>query len=150
MELLGQHPDVLSQVRADRALLPNLLEEALRLSSPVLFLFRHTPEPVELAGAVVPNGAMVAALYASANRDPDVFEDPESFCLGRVNADRHVAFGSGIHFCVGSALARAEAYACASSLLDRFSGIQLGKVQAGDDTGGIKLRSRKHLHVTFV
>ena len=88
-----------------------MVEESLRFDAPVLGLFRTTTSPVELHGVEVPAEAKVMLLYGSANRDGEVFADADEFRLDRPPAEarRHLAFGLGVHFCLGAALARLEA-----------------------------------------
>lgn len=105
---LLDNPDQLAAVQAEPALIPDLVEEALRYTSPVQLLFRQTLREVKLAGVTLPAGAIVLPSYAAANRDPARFPDPDRFDVKR-NAQGHLAFGLGIHFCLGAGLARLEA-----------------------------------------
>jgi cytochrome P450 len=105
---LLEHPAELARLVADRSLVPLLVEEALRYDSPAQLLFRTATEDVEIAGVRIPAGAVVAPLFASANRDERVFPDPDRFDVTR-DPKEHLAFGHGIHFCLGAALARLEA-----------------------------------------
>ena len=100
--------DTLERVRENAALVPALVEEALRWSSPVQLLFRQTREETTLGGVQIPSGAIVLPCYAAANRDPRRFADPDRFDIDR-NTQGHLAFGLGIHFCLGAGLARLEA-----------------------------------------
>ncbi|KYF53164.1 cytochrome [Sorangium cellulosum] len=106
--LLMDHPGVYARIRADRALIPAFLEEALRFEPPAQIALRQAKADVEIRGVTVPAGAFVAALIGSANRDERVFPDPDRFDIDR---ERQVglSFGHGVHFCIGAALARAEA-----------------------------------------
>ncbi|WP_437333341.1 cytochrome P450 [Sorangium sp. So ce394] len=106
--LLMDHPEVYARIRADRALIPAFLEEALRFEPPAQIALRQAKADVEIRGVTVPAGAFVAALIGSANRDERVFPDPDRFDIDR---ERQVglSFGHGAHFCIGAALARAEA-----------------------------------------
>jgi cytochrome P450 len=117
--LLIQNPDQLKLVREDRALIPNLIEEALRLESPVQTLFRMATCDTEVGGVEIPKGARIAVSYAAANRDPAVFPDPDRFDVTRKNAKEHLAFSRGEHFCIGAALARKEANIAFETLLER-------------------------------
>jgi cytochrome P450 len=107
---LAERPGSLDRIRENPELAAVAVEESLRFDSPVLGLFRTTTCPVERHGVVIPEGAKVMLLYSAANRDPDVFEDPNSFSLDRDvhEARRHLAFGFGIHVCLGAALSRLE------------------------------------------
>lgn len=127
MWLLAEHPDVADRLRAEPALIPGAVEEILRLESPVQCLFRTATGDQEVGDSgVVPNDAKVAVLYASANRDPAVFADPDEFRVDREPAElrRHVAFGAGIHTCVGAALARAELRTVLELVLERLPGLR--------------------------
>ncbi len=105
---LTEHPAELARVQRERALVPALVEEALRYDSPAQAVFRETTRDTELAGVAIPRGAIVVPLLGSANRDETAFPNGERF---EVTRDRpsHVAFGFGVHFCLGAALARLEA-----------------------------------------
>jgi cytochrome P450 len=116
--LLIQHPDQLALVRKDPSWIPNLVEEALRLESPVQTLFRMAKCDTEVGGVALPKGARIAVSYAAANRDPSVFPDPDRFDVTRKNAREHLAFGRGEHFCIGASLARKEAQIAFETLLD--------------------------------
>jgi cytochrome P450 len=106
----------LARVRADRALVPALVEETLRFDAPVQSVLRRTTAEVELAGARIPAGAIAILLLGSANRDERVFADAERFRLDR-ESTKHLAFGAGPHYCLGATLARMEAEAALGALL---------------------------------
>ncbi len=116
--LLIQNPDQLELVRDDPALIPNMIEEALRVESPVQTLFRMAKCDTEVGGVAIPKGARIAVSYAAANRDPAVFPDPDRFDVTRRNAREHLAFGRGEHFCIGASLARKEASIAFETLLE--------------------------------
>lgn len=107
VEAFLDHPDQLTMIEADPTLIHNAVEEGLRFCSPVQGLFRNTTRDVELGGTLLPEGASVMVCYASANRDPSIFPEPDRFDITR-DASRHVAFGRGLHFCLGANLARRE------------------------------------------
>jgi cytochrome P450 len=123
---LLEQPDDLAKVRSDPSLIPQLVEEGLRFHSPVQALFRHTTQPVEVAGTTIPAKATVMPLLASANRDARKFPDPERFDLTR-NADGHVALGHGVHFCLGAPLARLEAKVALEALLRHLPPLKAGE-----------------------
>jgi cytochrome P450 len=105
---LTDHPAALARVQRDRALVPALIEEVLRYDSPVQLVMREVTRDVELGGVPLQAGAIVAPLLGSANRDDDAFPNADRFDLDRERS-AHVAFGNGVHFCLGAALARLEA-----------------------------------------
>ncbi len=113
---------------ADPSLAELVVEESLRFDPPVLGLFRTTSTEVERHGTVIPENAKVMMLYASANRDEQAFEDPDEFRLDRDLAElrrKHLAFGSGIHFCLGAPLARMEGRIALQKLVARFPDLEL-------------------------
>ena len=122
---LLRHPDQLDAIRADPALLTAGIEELLRYDAPVPHAtFRYAVEPVELGGVTIPAGAQVLISLAAANRDRDHFDAADTLDVRREHA-RHLAFGYGIHFCLGAPLARMEAQVAFSSLLNRFPELRL-------------------------
>jgi cytochrome P450 len=122
---LLQHPGELARLRADPALLGGAVEELLRYVSPVNdATFRFTAEPVDLGGVHIGAGEVVLVSLAGANRDPSRYAGPEELDLGR-DSTGHLAFGHGIHYCVGAPLARLEAEIAFGALLRRFGSITL-------------------------
>lgn len=122
---LLQFPAEAERWRRDPALGRNAIDELLRFDSPVQFVQRVAIEPIELAGNTIAPGDSVIPILGSANRDPEAFADPDRLDITRVNANRHVAFGGGIHHCLGAALARAEGEIAVGALLQRFPRIEL-------------------------
>jgi cytochrome P450 len=123
--LLLTHPDQLEQVRADPSLLAGAVEEFLRYESPVqTSTFRVTTEPVVYAGVEIPEGEPVLISLLAANRDDKVFTDADQLDVARKEAG-HIAFGYGIHFCLGAALARLEGRIAIGALLTRFPHLRL-------------------------
>lgn len=119
------NPSQLAAVRADSALLPAAVEEALRYDGPAgTTTLRFTREPIVVGGVEIPAGEFVEVLLGGANRDPEVFERPDSFDVHRKSAS-HIAFGHGIHHCVGAPLARLEGQIGLGRLLERFPGLAL-------------------------
>jgi len=113
---LLNHPAEFAKLRADRALVPQLIEEVLRYDGPVQGIFRVAVQDVELAGTSIPAGAGVFYLNGSANRDERKYADPDRFNVLR-NPRDHLAFGYGIHYCLGAQLARVEAKVALDALL---------------------------------
>jgi cytochrome P450 len=116
---LLQHPDELARLRADRTLLRTAVDEMLRFDSPVQINARTAYADIEIAGHQIGGGSTVLALLGAANRDPARFSDPDRFDVGR-SEGAPLSFGSGIHYCLGAALARMEAQIVFDRLLDRF------------------------------
>ncbi len=124
--LLVEHPEAADRVRTDPGLIPNLVEEALRLAAPTQGMFRVVTQDTVLAGTEIPRGSMCVLMYASANRDEDGFADPDSFVPERPNAKDHLSFGKGVHFCLGASLARAEACVALEKILTRLGDLRFG------------------------
>ncbi len=110
------HPEPLRRVARDLARVPDLVEETLRFDAPIQIVFRTATRDVELAGVRIPQGSVVAPLLGSANRDERAFPEPDRFDLER-RARGHLAFGLGVHFCLGAALARLEARVALEALV---------------------------------
>ncbi|HEX2571088.1 MAG TPA: cytochrome P450 [Polyangia bacterium] len=119
-----EHPAELARLRAAPALLPSAIEEVLRYRSPGQVMFRETTREVEVHGQVIPGGKLVLAVIGSANRDPRLFQDPGRFDIGR-DPNPHIAFGHGIHFCLGASLSRLEGRIALTDLLERVKGFEL-------------------------
>ena len=116
---LMRHPDQLARLRADRSLVPSAVDEVLRFEPPVQIDGRYARADVEIGGHVIPKGDGLLTLLGAANRDPAAVEDPDRFDVGRADVPM-LAFGSGIHYCLGAALARLEGQEVLDALLDRF------------------------------
>ncbi|MDH3684567.1 MAG: cytochrome P450, partial [Acidimicrobiia bacterium] len=127
MRLLGEHPDEWAAVRADPGRAGAVVEETLRLSTPTQGMFRIVTDDTEIAGVAVPAGARVVAMFSAANRDRDVFDDPDSFCPMRADGANHLAFGKGIHYCLGAALARLEGRVAVEELSRRIPAFALAE-----------------------
>lgn len=121
--LLATHPEVQQQLRDTPQLLPAFLEESLRYEPPFRGHYRHVVRDTELCGFDLPAGSRLLLLWGAANRDPAHFDDPHQFRINRATNKGHIAFGKGIHFCVGAALARLEARVVLAHLLDRTSSV---------------------------
>ncbi|WP_338118429.1 cytochrome P450 [Streptomyces coryli] len=133
---LLRHPEQLAALRADRSLLDGAVEEALRYDGPVEgATFRYSLEDVDYGGAVIPAGSVVHVVLASAGRDPKRFPAPDAFDIRRAGQS-HVAFGHGIHFCLGAPLARLEGRIAFRALLDRCPELALDA-----DPGELEWRS---------
>ncbi|MFI6471096.1 cytochrome P450 [Streptomyces sp. NPDC050516] len=122
------HPDQLAALQADLTLMPGAVEEILRYESPSgLASFRYTTEPVTAGGVTVDEGEFVQISLLGANRDPRVFADPDRFDISRADAARHIAFGHGIHHCLGAPLARLQAEIAFTHLLARHPDLRLSE-----------------------
>ena len=148
--MLVENPEQMAKVRADHSLIPNLVEEALRMEAPVQMLPRFTKEDVEVGGVAIPKGSVVMAMYGCANRDGAKYPNPDMFDIERDNARTQLAFGQGPHFCVGAALARSEARIAFELLLSRLNNIALASVDTPTHRElSMTLRGLTNLHLTF-
>jgi cytochrome P450 len=123
--LLVNHPEQRERLRVEPSLWPNAVDEILRFDSPVQRTGRVAHRDTVVAGERVGAGRMVMTLLGGANRDPEVFDEPQRFDVGRANAGEHVAFSSGIHYCLGAGLARMEGEVGLRALFDRFPDLAL-------------------------
>ncbi len=151
MKLLVEQPEVWAQLKSDpEQYLRTFCEEVLRLEGPVQGLFRMAAEDIELHGVTIPKGSMINVRYAAANRDEREFECPEQLDLTREKPGKHLAFGSGIHHCIGAPLARRELYWSFRALVDRIDDMNF---EAGANTfeqaPSFSLRALKDLHINF-
>jgi cytochrome P450 len=146
MHALIDNPDQLTRLRNDLGLMPRATEEMIRWVTPVKHFMRTAAADTAVRGIPIAGGESVLLSYASANRDEDVFEDPFRFDVGR-EPNKHVAFGYGVHFCMGAALARMEVSSFFSELLPRLKSIELSgdpQLTATTFVGGLK-----HLPVRY-
>jgi cytochrome P450 len=142
------NPDQLALVREDRSLLPNAIEESLRLEPAAAVIDRYATHDVRLGGAAIGQGELVTISIAGANRDPDVFPDPDRFDVRRENARLRVAFAHGPHVCIGMHLARLEAHAAVGRVLDRLPGLRLDPARPAVPRG-LVFRKPPALHVAW-
>jgi cytochrome P450 len=144
--LLLQHPEELAVVHGDPAVLPNAIEEALRLVPPVAFIERWTPAPTSFGGVELGRGEFVGVSTLACNRDPEVFADPLRFDVRRDNARHHLAFSFGLHYCLGVNMARLQGAIVLKALLERLPGLEL--VEA-PEPHGFAFRKPAELHVQW-
>jgi cytochrome P450 len=147
---LVRDPELQDRVRADPALVQPLVEEVLRLESPVQGMFRYASETTTLGGVEVPEGSILWLSYGSANRDETQFQASDEITLGRSDPQPHLAFGRGEHFCLGAGLARLEARVGVETLLARLDDIRLDG--ADEDLAylpNFMLRGIRRLPLTF-
>jgi cytochrome P450 len=134
-DLLGvpdeDRADLQARLRAEPGLVPNFVEECLRIESPVKGDFRLARVTTTVAGTEIPAGTTVMVVNGAANRDPRKFDHPAEFQLERANARQHVAFGHGPHSCPGAPLARAEGRITIERFLDRMSDIRIADAEHG-------------------
>jgi cytochrome P450 len=121
---LLKHPDAWSALKEDPALIPSAVEEMMRFDTPLQFFERYVREDMSYAGQTWPRGTKLALYYASANRDPEVFPDPERFDIRR-DPNPHLAFGLGLHYCIGAPLARLELQTALRTLASRLPDLHL-------------------------
>ncbi|MBB5082833.1 cytochrome P450 [Nonomuraea endophytica] len=121
---LFRNPAELERLRADRSLLPTAIEELMRWDTPLQMFERWVLEDIEVEGVAIPKGVEVALLFGSANRDPEVFTDPDRLDVGRAD-NPHISFGAGIHFCLGAPLARIELMESFGALLEKAPKLEL-------------------------
>ena len=141
LHALIERPEMLRRLQADPSLIPQAVEEILRWVTPVRHFMRTVTEATELEGVPLQKGDRVYNSYLAANYDPAEFTDPRRFDIDRPNADRHLAFGSGVHYCLGAKLARMEIERAFRALLPRLESIELaGPLEMTRTTfvGGIK------------
>jgi cytochrome P450 len=124
MRLLLEHPEERRRLAADPSLLPSAIEEMLRYNPPVMYFRRTATQDVELAGQRIREGDKVTLYYPSANRDENVFPEPDRFDIGR-SPNEHLAFGFGEHYCVGAHLARMQLRVLFEEVLTRMPDIEL-------------------------
>ncbi len=138
------------QLRNDPSLIDNFIEEGLRFEAPVGGLFRMAKEDTTVGNTQLSEGDHIWLIFAAANRDPQMFSEPDTFSVDRENARDHLAFGHGEHFCIGAMLARLEARIAIEQILERMENIRLvdGKNSFEyEDT--FVLRGLKELHIAF-
>jgi cytochrome P450 len=127
--LLLTHGEQLDALRTDRSLIPQAIEEALRYESPVGLTLRVTTKATSISGVDIPEGAVVASMLFSANRDPEAYDNPEQFDIFR-EPTQHLSFGTGPHLCLGMHLARMETRVALNALFDRLPNLRLDQDEA--------------------
>jgi cytochrome P450 len=125
LEALARNPDQLRTLQRDPSLLDNAVEEMIRWVTPVRHFLRHAQEDYTLRGVPIAKGDVLLMSYLSANRDEDVFRDPLRFDVTRPDASNQLAFGTGVHFCLGANLARMELRTFFDQLLPRLDSLEL-------------------------
>jgi cytochrome P450 len=143
-----EHPQALEQLYADPGLLPGAIEEVLRYRSPVSRMFRLSVSEAVVGGQRIEPGQLVIAWIGSANRDPEVFPDAESFDIRRA-PNPHIAFGHGIHFCLGAPLARLEAKIALEAILERFQNIRITQDEPLEPLSDVILHGFRRVPIAF-
>ena len=148
MHSLLRFPEQLQRLRHDRSLLPTAVQEMFRFEPPLPFFHRYCTENVEIAGQQFAPGTRFGLLYGSANRDAEIFDDPDRFDVGR-RPNPHKAFGGGAHFCLGIHLARLTMTVFFGELIERFASVELLD-PAPTYKPGLSVRGPRHLHVRCI
>ncbi len=148
--LLIQNPSIAQQVRGDDKKLRNVIEEVLRTRSPSQGLYRIVKQDTEIGGVPIPKGSVVNVRIGAGNRDEGVFDHAERFDPERKNLSKHLAFGVGLHFCMGAQLSRNEIFAAYRTLFDQVKAVRLDEARGGyayfESTFFMGFR---HFHVLF-
>ena len=131
LKTLGEKPELQQQVREDRSLIPEFVEEVLRLDGPTKAHFRLAKRHARVGDVDVAPGTTVMLVQSAMRRDPRKFESPEEFRLDRKNMGTQLAFGKGIHICIGAPLARTEANLGMQRVLDRLADIRIDEEKHG-------------------
>jgi cytochrome P450 len=156
LKYLAEYPELQDELRAHRERIPDFVEEALRMESPVKADFRLARRASTVAGVDIEPGTPVMLLNGAANRDPRRFESPAEFRIDRPNARDHIAFGRGVHSCPGGPLARVEGRVSVERILDRMRNIRLSEEHHGPPSSRHFeyeptwiLRGLRELHIEF-
>jgi len=144
LHALLRFPDQLARLKADPRLMPTAVQEMFRFESPLPFFDRYAAEDVEIGGIAYPRGTRFGLLYGAANRDPEQFENPDDFDVGRT-PNRHLAFGGGAHFCLGNHLARLDMDVIFTTLFRTFRSIEL--IEAPDYKRSLSVRGPRALRL---
>ena len=147
--LLLRDPDQLATVLSQRALLKRAVEESLRVESPTQWSWRKVIADVELGGMTIPAGSRVLLAWASGNRDTARFDQPDDFSCTRSNVKDHLAFGHGIHFCLGASLARLEGEIAIGRLFERLPNLRFASDGELDHIDSAIFRSVRQLKLAF-
>jgi cytochrome P450 len=150
VRMLAEDPELQQRLRDHPEDIDAFVEEALRLESPFRQMMRSVPHDTTLGGTDIEAGSTALLLFAAGNRDPAQFDEPDRVDLTRESPKRHLAFGHGIHFCVGAALARIEARAVLTELLEQTRNFTLDPDHAPQWVDSLLVRRHEqlHLHVT--
>lgn len=145
---LAMHPETFARVKTDPSLIPQTLEEVVRWQSPVQAVTRYVAKDVEVAGVTFHAGDLVNCMIGAANRDADVFADPDIFDIDRADISRHIGFATGPHVCLGNQLARAEGRIALSRLIARLPGLEVDRDHLVQPEG-YEFRQPPRLHLKW-
>jgi len=143
-----EHPKELERLRRQPELLPSAIEEVLRYRSPVQWMFRGTRREARMHGQVIPAGKLVLPMIGSANRDPTQFPDPDQFDIAR-EPNAHIAFGHGVHFCLGASLARLEAKIALTEFLRRIKNFRPASTEPWEPRKALHVHGPSKLPIRF-
>ncbi len=156
VQILGERPDLQQQLREDPSLIPNFIEETLRMESPIKSHFRLASKTVTIGGVPTQAGTTIMLLPGAFNHDPARFENPDEFRIDRPNVREHIAFGRGIHTCPGASLSRVEGLVSLERILARMADIKISEAHHGPADarrytydGSFMMRGLTELHIDF-
>tara|TARA_B110001452_G_scaffold139084_1_gene115645 strand:+ start:10801 stop:12048 length:1248 start_codon:yes stop_codon:yes gene_type:complete len=149
MKILLDNPAIIELLREDKNLIPGFLDEVMRFECPVQCLYRVVTKDTQLGDFELKQGSRVMLGWGSAGRDPDYFDDPNTFIFDRPNAHRHIGFGWGPHVCIGLGLARAEARIAIAAIIDRLTGMKMAANYRPTYAPTFATRGFKDLHFSF-
>jgi cytochrome P450 len=147
---LVENPSLFAQLKVDRSLVRPFMEETLRRDGPPQRLFRVALKDIDVGGAAVKAGDWAAIFFAAANRDPEVFEDPDALILNRPNIKQHMTFGHGIHHCMGAGVARMEGDKLLNGILDTYRALEPGSGPMVRQRGGLLNYGLERCPVAFL
>lgn len=149
MQCLLSRPEVWAEICADKSLIPNAIEEVLRFNSSQISWRRLTTKDTTIGGFDIPAGTGIFLNFASANREADIWEDPDTFDIHRSNANQHISFGKGVHFCLGAKFAKFEAQIVTELLAERIPTLHLVADQTPEYFPNITFRGPTTLHLDW-
>lgn len=149
MVSLIENPQAMADLRADPSLIDAAIDESLRRDSPARCGYRMTKQDIELENVTIPAGSQVFFSFGAANHDPELYPEPTKFDIHRANLKRHLGFGHGVHFCVGSHLARAETRIAFERLLNRISDFRIPEDKPPEPIICLALHGYRRADLTF-
>jgi cytochrome P450 len=149
MRLLGEHPDQWELLKRDPSRIDRVVEETLRLATPTQGMWRVVTRDTTLGGVAIKGGTRIIAVFSSANRDEALYPDPDAFDPDRENLRLHLAFGKGIHFCLGANLSRLEGQVALQELTRRIDSFRLADTNTYDYFPSFMLRGLTKLDIEF-